>query len=107
MSVMANSTVNRPSLSRRARARGLQEVAAACRSDAHAYEPPPVANARRLRDACLPAEARGAFAQAFGEMARGKRNLLLGLDLRVVAQAQLDRIERKRLGQFVHRTFER
>src|SRR5262249_59329534 len=105
--LVADERDRAPALQGRARARVLQEVAADCRSDAHAYEPPPVANARRLRDACLPAEARGAFAQAFGEMARGKRNLLLGLDLRVVAQAQLDRIERKRLGQFVHRTFER
>src|SRR5262249_59844290 len=77
-------------LQARARARVLQEVAADCRSDADAYEPPPVANARRLRDASLPAETRGAFAQAFGEMARGKRLVQLGIALRVVAEAQLD-----------------
>src|SRR5262249_59923530 len=68
-------------LQARARARVLQEVAADCRSDADAYEPPPVANARRLRDASLPAETRGAFAQAFGEMARGKRLVQLRLHL--------------------------
>jgi hypothetical protein len=108
MSVMASSTVKRPSLLQaRTCARILQDVAADGRRNAEADEPPPVTDARWLGDASIPAEAGGAFAQAFGEMARGKRQLALGLDLSVVAQAQLDWTERQGLGQLVHRTFER
>src|SRR5206468_5715072 len=88
-------------------ARMLEEITANCGGDAEPDEPAPVADARRLGDALLPAEAGGAFAQSFGEMARGERLLQFRLDLRVVAQAQLDRIESQRLRQLVHRTFER
>ena len=72
-------------LQARACARVLQEVAADCRGDAHPDEPAPVANARGLGDASLPTEAGGAFAQAFGEMARGKRLVQFRLDLRIIA----------------------
>ena len=57
--------------------------------------------------AAVPAEAGGALAQVFCEMARGKGQIVLGIGLRVVAQAQFQWIETEPLRQLVHRAFKR
>ncbi len=82
ISVIASSTVSRPSRSRRARAVALCSNVTADRGrDTETDEPAPVADAGRLCNAFVPPEAGGTLAQRFGEMARGERNCRLGIDL--------------------------
>ena len=50
-----------------------------------------------------PSEARRAFAQALGEATAAHRHVLFGVDLRVVAQPELDGIDAGLLGQFIDR----
>ena len=66
----------------------------------------PVADAGRLCDPLVPAEAGSTHAQRVGEMARGEWPGLLGVGLGIVAQAQLYRIESEGVGQLVHCAFE-
>ena len=68
-----------------ARGRTPQNVTADRGSDAETDEPATVADAGRLCNAFVPSEAGGTLAQRFSEMARGERNVPLGIAIRVVS----------------------
>ena len=74
---------------------------------AHADPPAPVAQLRRLRVASAPAEPFGAGAHAGDQIAAGIGDVLGRVLRRLVAYAQLDRVDPERLGQFVHGAFQR
>ena len=108
ISVIASSTISRPSLlEARTRGRAPKYVAADRGGDTEADEPAPVADTGRLCNAFVPTEASGALAQRFGEMTRGEGDVPFGIDLCVVSQPKLHRIEPEGFGQFIHRAFER
>ena len=112
MSVMSVSTVTMPRLSSRTRARRLHEqVVAERRGDAHADQPASVARlaravALRLLQPKRSAPSCADIAIEIGA-ARTGRSRLLGIDLRVVEDAELDRIDAELLRHLVHGDLER
>ena len=106
MSVMSVSTSARPDGQQRDPRLCLgQHVHPHRRGDAETDLPLALANcAGRL--AAAPAEPLGAAMQRLGERVGGERLVLLRVARGDVAQAQLDRIEARRLGQLVHRVLE-
>ncbi len=76
-----------------------------CRSDAHPHQHAAVAHRARARIATAPAEALGALLQALSQRAARERQPL-GVDVGVVAQPQLDRIDAHGVGELVHRRFQ-
>src|SRR5215831_8098516 len=104
MSVMSVSTVMTPRLSSRTRAadlaRRLLRNAAAT--------PMPIASLARLRIALTPAEAIGADAQAFDQLALRKRPFVaFRIDLGVIADPELDGVDAEFLGHLVDGDFKR
>ena len=88
MSVIASSTVSRPSLSRRTRALAPRTSPRIAEASTEADKPAAVADAGGRCDALVPAEAGSTHTQRFREMARGERPVVLGIALGIVAQAQ-------------------
>ncbi len=76
------------------------------RGDAHPDHPAPVAAGRRLRPVAPP-EPLGALPQACDQVAGRERVAALGIDRRLVADAQLDRIDAAGDRQLVERGLER
>jgi hypothetical protein len=76
-------------------------------SHAHADQEPAVAHRASCRISARPAEALGADLVALHQRAARERPVLALVDLRLVAAAQLDRVEAQRVGQLVDRGFER
>nr|GEU28231.1 hypothetical protein [Tanacetum cinerariifolium] len=75
---------------------------------AHADQPAPFAARGRCGAALLPAEPLGAALQARHQLALRIRLVRrLGIDLRVVQDAQLHRVDAQLFRQFVHRDFQR
>ena len=109
MSVMSVSTVTTAAIVEPdARGRLHEQVVAERRRDADADQPAPIARLARQRVALAPAEAIGADAQAFGEMALREWPLrMFGIDLGIVEDAKLDRIEPELLRHLVDRDFQR
>ena len=66
-----------------------------------------VAHRARLRRPLVPAEARRSFCQAFAQSARREGSAAVRIDVGVIAQAQLDRIDAGRVRQLVHGALER
>ena len=66
-----------------------------------------VAHRARLGRPLVPAETRTAFRQAFAHRARGEWTAAERVGFGVVEQAQRDRIDAGRVGQFIHRALER
>ena len=90
------------------RRRFHDQIVAERGGDAHADQPAPVARPARLRAALAPAEALRADAQALDEAALREWPCgLLGIDLGVVADAELDRVQTELLRHLVHGDLER
>jgi hypothetical protein len=90
-----------------ARRRFRQQIVAEPHRNTHAVQPAPFALLPRFGIALRPAEFFRAGAQAFHQMALGEPALRLGgIDLRVVEDAELDRVHAQRLGHFVHGHFQ-
>lgn len=106
MSVIANSTISRPSFSSRASAVALCSTSPRIAEATPRPTNLPLADAGRGCAALVPAEPGGTLAQRSGEMARGKGQCPLRIDLGIVAQTELRRIEAEGIGQLVHRALE-
>ncbi len=89
----------------RARRRHLGRIEG--RGAAPADQPVALAHGAGPGIAASPAEGFGALAEALGQMPAGVGQALDGLALRVVLQAQLDRIHGQGVGQLVHRALQR
>ena len=105
---MSVSTVTTPCASSRTRAAELSTGRAAIRRrHAQADEPAAVAHLAGLRIATIPAELLRAGAQAFDQLARGVHpRRLFRILLRVVEDAEFDRIELQLVRHFVDGDFE-
>ena len=91
-----------------ARARLHVHVVAERRRHAKADQPVAVADLRRLRVAPVPAELRRAFLETADEVAVGELSLrLLGVDQRIVDDAETNRVHAQLLRHLVHRDLER
>lgn len=108
MSVISASTVTPPPASSLTRRRLCQQVVAEAGRNAHSDQEASVPHLAGLGIALVPAEALCAEPQAFDELPLRKAALrLFRIDLCVVKNAELDRIEAELLGHFVHRDLER
>ena len=109
MSVMSVSTVTTPRLSSRTRAADfVTQVVAERGGDAHADQPAAVADLAGLRRcACSSRSARRRCAGTRQLALREGAFRLLGIDLGVVEDAELDRVEAELLRHLVHGDLER
>ena len=88
-------------------ARRRLEGGVGSRRRAHADQQAAVAHRTRFRRPAGPAELPGGQVVALRQRAAGERLVLALVNLRFVAAAKLDRVDAERIGQFVHRRFQR
>ena len=90
-----------------ARARFGEEIIAERGGYSHADQPLPVADRAGLGAALVPTEAIGADAQTFDKLALRKRPRgIFGINLRIVENAERDRIEPELFGELVDGDFQ-